>query len=256
MRKLFSILLIALSLIFCWAGNLNAAPQENSEKVYKALILDEANLLTPEQEQMLLKDMEPLLPYGNVIFSSVKLKNKNFEKYSEDTYYKHFGNEPGVNFQIDMGNRKITLSASTGMEEIIGSERDSIVDNIYTYATNGDYYTCAKECYHQIDIILKDGEIAHDMKHINNGILAFILGLIINFIIVSATARKSVSKKKLFGNMLENITLSNVVVTEGKITKKYSPRKSRSSGSGGGYSGGSSGGGGGGFSGGSSSHGF
>lgn len=255
MRKLFSILLIIFSLVFCWAGNLNAAPQENSEKVYKALILDEANLLTPEQEEMLLKDMESLLPYGNVIFSSVKLKDRSFEKHSEDTYYKHFGNEPGVNFQIDMGNRKITLSASTGMEDIIGSERDSIVDNIYTYASNGDYYTCAKECYHQIDIILKDGEIAHDMKHINNGILAFILGLIINFFIVSITARKSISKKKLFGKMLDNLSLSNAVVTTGQVTKKYSPKKSRSSG----FSGGSGGGhssGGGGFSGGSSSHGF
>ena len=254
MRKIFSVILILLSLLFCWTGNLEAAELAKAGKMYKAIILDEANLLTPEEEQQLLQDVQPILPYGNVIFSTVRLKGRNFEKHSEDTYYKHFGNEPGVNFQIDMGNRKITLSASTDMEKIIGSERDSIVDNIYTYATKKKYYICARECFKQIDIIIKDGEIAHDMKHINNGILALILGLLVNFLIVCATARKSVPKKKIFENIFGGIAITDVVVTEGRISQRYSPRKS--SGGGGGFSSGGSSGGGGGFSGGSSSHGF
>ena len=174
MRKIFSVILILLSLLFCWTGNLEAAEQVQAGKMYKAIILDEANLLTPEEEQQLLQDVQPILPYGNVIFSTVRLKGRNFEKHSEDTYYKHFGNEPGVNFQIDMGNRKLTLSSSTAMDDVLRSERDTIVDNIYRMATNKQYYACASECFREIKAVLHNEEIAHDMKYITNGIFALI----------------------------------------------------------------------------------
>lgn len=262
LKYLFTVIL-CLVMFVGWGTDAFAAESRSVEaaaqqtKEYQVLILDQAQLLTPEEHAKLLQDMEELKPYGNVVFQTVKLKRKtDFEKFSEATYYKLFGNEPGVIFQIDMGNRKLTLSSSTGMDDIIRSERDSIVDNIYELATDKKYYECAQQCFYQIRKVINNEEIAHDMKHISNAVLALILGLLVNFLIICATTRKKISKKKLLGEMGLAVTLSDVVTKENGVTKVYSPKSSSSS-RGGGSSGGSrSGGGGGGFSGGSSSHGF
>lgn len=252
MRKLFVTLLVMLSLVLGVFGLQQAYAEATQAPAYKVVIMDKANLLTDEEEKQLTKEMEELTAYGNIVFSTVKLQHRDYEGYSEETYYKLFGNEPGVIFQIDMGNRKITLSSSTAMDEVLRSERSTIVDNVYRYATKGNYYGCASECFRQIKAIYNEEEIAHDMKYINNAIFALTLGLILNFIVVFITMRKSVSKKKLLGALLTAPEIANPELVATEITKKYSPRKSRSGGGGGG----SSGGGGGGFSGGSSSHGF
>lgn len=223
---------------------------------YEALILDYAGLLTDDEEYELYDYMEMLTEYGNVIFQSVELsQDTDFETYCEDTYYSYYGNEPGVIFQIDMGNRKLTLSASTDMEKLIGKERDTIVDNVYRYATDGDYLGCALRCFEEIYEVVNDGEIAHTMKYIDNAILAIIISLILNFIIVFASnSKKKTTAGEIVAAMAITTAVSGVAITEGKLAKEYKPLSSGSSSSGGG--GGFSGGGGGGFSGGSSSHGF
>lgn len=250
---IFSILIISSLVIL----PVMAADQEDLQ-IYNAEIWDNADLLSDDDEEYLLHEMEALLPYGNVIFSSVTLESgANYEKNAEDTYYAHYGNEPGLIFQIDMGNRKLTLTASTQMDEYIRTERDSIVDNIYTFASAGNYYACASECFYEVHTVINDGKIAHKMKHINNALIALILALVLNFLLVFYTTsrKKDLSKALLAGSVISAV-VTGAVVTEGKTTKTYSPVSS-SSGGGGGFSGGSSGGGGGGgFSGGSSSHGF
>ena len=222
---------------------------------YEALILDYAGLLTDDEEYELYDYMEMLTEYGNVIFQSVELsQDTDFETYCEDTYYSYYGNEPGVIFQIDMGNRKLTLSASTDMEKLIGKERDTIVDNVYRYATDGDYLGCASRCYEEVYEVLNDGRIAHTMKYIDNGILAVIISLILNFIIIFSSSKKKTTVGEIVAAMAITAAVSNIAVDKEKLVKEYSPVSSGSSSSGGG--GGFSGGGGGGFSGGSSSHGF
>lgn len=254
MNKLFrliasSILTFILAFTFIVAP-VNSYAEENTS--YDCVIIDEEDLLTDAEEAEVMKHMMKINQYGNVMFQSVRLDSGNYEKYCEDTYYSYFGNEPGVIFQIDMGNRKLTLSSSTGLDDIIGPERDSIVDNIYRMATDGDYCGCAGECFDEIYLVVNDGTIAHTMKYIDNAILALIISLILNFIFIFASGKKKASANQLVKAMEGGFTVSNVSVKEGKVTKKYSPV---SSGSGGGGSSGG-GGGGGGFSGGSSSHGF
>lgn len=219
----------------------------------QVLIIDEADLLTDYEETMLTEEMQLLTPYGNVMFSSVVLRNgADYEENSEDTYYSYFGNEPGVNFQIDMGNRKLTLSSSMEMDDLIRDERDSIVDNIYMFATEGDYYECASECYSEILAVINDEEIAHSMKHIDNAILALLLALLLNFFLAFFLSQKKKQQAKILGNMAaaSALAIGAVTVTAGARTRVYDPPSSSSGGSGGGS------GGGGGFSGGSSSHGF
>lgn len=255
-KPIINILLSSLLLtLVVGSFEVTSMTEENEGIVYSALIIDEADLLTPEEEEELLPFMTQLENYGNTIFQTVTLgEGADFEKYSEDTYYEIFGNEPGAIFQVDMGNRKLTLSSSTGMDEVISRERDSIVDNVYRYATDGDYLECAKECFNQIYTVYNDGVIAHRMKNIDNALLAVMLSLIVNFIIVFASEKKKSSDAKLVASVIATTTVLGAAVKESGLTKVYSP-VSTDSGSSGSFGGGG-GGGGGGFSGGSSSHGF
>lgn len=125
-----------------------------------------------------------------MVFVTVKLNNGQYEKFAENTYYKLCGNEPGALFQINMGNRKLTLSTSTGLDDLLRSEWDTIVDNIYTLVTRKQYYACASECFREIGAVLNNQNIAQDIKYITNGILALILGLLVDFMAVFITTRK------------------------------------------------------------------
>lgn len=218
---------------------------------YQVVIYDDADLLSAEEEIQLYNDMLPLAEYGNVVFTSVELEGWQYEKFAEDTYYNLFGNQPGVLLQIDMGNRKLTLSTSARMDKMVGSERDSIIDNVYKLATNGDYYGCASKCFSQVYDVINGQKIAHQMKYIDNAIFALILALILNFFVVFATTRRRINKKKVLGEIVITTAITDLYIEHGKVTKRKTPK---SSGGGGFFGGGGFGGGG--FSGGSSSHGF
>lgn len=237
--------------VFC---ALSLSKDVYADEYYEMVIIDYAGLLTESEEDELYEYMEQITPYGNVIFQTVILEQESYEEYCENTYYEYFGNEPGVIFQIDMGSRKLTLSSSTGLDEEIASERDSIVDNVYEYASDGDYLACAEECFYEVFAVLNDETIAHNMKYIDNAIIAVIISLILNYFLVFATGKKKTSARKIISTVAVTTAVTSTVVTKGYLKKVYSPQSSGSGSSGGGFSGG--GGGGGGFSGGSSSHGF
>ncbi|MDO4489186.1 MAG: TPM domain-containing protein [Eubacteriales bacterium] len=259
LTALISMTLLLVLILFTSAYAKDDIIEQETKKKYDAIVYDNADLLTDEHEAILLEEMEPLTEYGNMIFVTIELdKGEDYEGIAEQVYYSLYGDEPGALFQIDMGNRKITLSCSTEMEKLLGKERDSIVDNIYKQATAGNYYKCASMCFSQIYTILNDGKIAHTMKYINNGILALILALMLNFIILFTESRPAKPSVKMLGGAAKAAAVIGAAAILGqRTTKTYSPQSS--GGGGGGHSGGggfSGGGGGGGFSGGSSSHGF
>ena len=252
MKKIITFLAALILFVSCTSVKIMAA--QETDNGYQYVINDLANLLTDEEEDELYYYIEPLLEYGNVIFQSVDLSSgTSYEKYSEDTYYEYFGNEPGVIFQIDMGHRQLTLSSSTALDDEISSERDSIVDNVYRYASDEDYLRCASRCFDEVYTVLNDGKIAHNMKYIDNALLAIIISLIVNFMIAFSGNKRKATTGEIAAAMTVSAAAAAVAAKKGKIEKIYDPVSS-GSGSSGGSSGG--GGGGGGFSGGSSSHGF
>lgn len=251
-RKIHGLMIIC-SLAVAVICALSLSKDVYADEYYEMVIIDDEDLLTESEEDELFEYMDLITPYGNVIFQTVDLEGA-YESYCENTYYKYFQNEPGVIFQIDMGSRKLTLSSSTGLDEEIASERDSIVDNVYEYASDGDYLACAEECFYEVFAVLNDETIAHNMKYIDNAIIAVIISLILNYFLVFATGKKKTSARKIISTVAVTTAVTSTVVTKGYLKKVYSPQSSGSGSSGGGFSGG--GGGGGGFSGGSSSHGF
>lgn len=233
------IMLLGLSEI-----NANAASYSNPDTGYKLVVEDDADLLTSAQESGLQQKMQEITIYGNVAFKTIEKNTTTTRSYIENYYSQTFGADSGTVFLIDMDNRKIWIySRGQVYKTITDAYADTITDNVYTYASDGDYYTCAWRVYEQEMTLLQGYKIAQPMKYISNGFLAVILALLINYFIVKAFSRaKKPTDSELFGGILVDQKLSDFRADYTHETKTYSPQSSGSSG------GGSSGGGGGGHS--------
>lgn len=225
-----------------------AAEVVNNESTgYVAIIDDDANLLTDEQEQKLTKTLEEITKYGNVAFYS-SYDNYNSVEYLAESYYiEHFGRESGVVFVIDMNNRELYFFTDGDIGDYLTvSYCNIIADNIYRYATDGEYYKCASQGYQQILTLLEGKSIAKPMQHISNAIIAVCLAMIVAFLIAMATTRsQKATVEQEIGAMYRTCTVYNPYQEFVGQTKKYSPK---SNGSGGGSHGGGGGGHGGGHS--------
>ncbi len=232
---------------------------------FRAEIEDDADLLTDEEEQLLMHDMLPLTAYGHIAFASISENPTTTSSYAAQFYYGRYGNESGTVLLIDMDNREIYLvSAGHNYNIIDKGKAYSITDNSYRYASKGEYYQCAKSIFEQCLTVLEGGRIAEPMKHISNALLSILIALLISFLIVSSAAKKrEATLKDLIRSSQAFFSMSEVTPVFLRETKTYDPITSDSGSSGGGFSGGGGGGfsgggggGGGGFSGGGGGHSF
>lgn len=219
------------------------------------LIEDDANLLTPEEEEKLKEKMKPLTKYGHIVFKSISTNPKySTKEFANDFYYSKFGNESGTIFIIDMDKRMIYIvSAGENYKHITDSKADIITDNIYRYASRKEYYECAEKAFEQIGIVLDGGKIAEPMRHASNVVISIVLAFFINFFIVlNASKLKKAANSEVLKNCDIAFEAGNVSGAKTGTHKVYSPPSSSSSGG----SSGGGGGGGGGFSGGGGGHSF
>ena len=222
----------------------------NEASGFDAVIMDEADLLTDEDEQELLEIMKPNTEFGHAVLLTS-------DEYVESTYYlagstytEMYGSESGSIFVIDMYNRYLYIySDGLVYKFITKSYANTITDNVYRYATKGLYRACAEEVFTQELKVLKGIRIAQPMKYVDNLLLALIGSLFINYMILRAQSRRDKATQKV---MMESskpyLALMGAKYTVRSLTKTYSPPSSSSGGGGGG--------GGGGFSGGGGGHGF
>lgn len=207
---------------------------------YALEIFDNADLLSDTEELLLEQDMNSLIGYGNVIFaSSYDNPYSDSEYYANHFYFDRYGDENGVIFMIDMDRRQIVIySAGALSKQITGAYADTITDNIYTYASDGDYYRCAKEAYHQMQSVLAGTRINQPMKYISNAFLSVLIAFIINFTILLFTnVSRKASNHALTESTNHHCNFNNPLSIFVRKTKKYSPQSSGSSGGGGGSSG-------------------
>lgn len=214
---------------------------------YEVVIEDDMNLLSLEEIRMLQRDMEPITEYGNVAFKSVA-SSMSTDRFAENYYDSLWGHESGTVFVIDMNNRKIYIySKGTVYRTITKSYANTITDNVYTYASSKDYYTCAAKAYEQMYTLLEGGRIAQPMKYLSNAFLAIVISFVLLYFVVKVvSAAKKPSESELLKGLMVAQSLDNIDTEFVKETKTYSPQSSDGGGgSGGGGGGGSSGGGGG-----------
>ena len=220
---------------------------------YSILIEDDANLLTDSEKRQLMEDMRPLSKYGNIVFKSVSVNPVNVETFARTYYISKFGHESGSVFVIDMDNRQIAIASYGNNERVITNNKaDIITSNVYRYATNQNYYMCAKKAYEQMYTLLEGGKVAEPMRYASNIVLSLVLAFFIGFFRILATSKiKKADQNEVLGGCDIKFIVDNVQGIKTGTHRVYDPP---SDSGGGGSSGGGGGGGGGGGS--SGSHGF
>lgn len=229
-----------------------------AEEGYTALVLDEADLLTEGEEQLLLLDMAALLPYGNALFLTVNQNASSSESLAQSRYLSAFGDTSGVVLLVDMDNRYIYLASHGDARKYLTDARSSaITDKLYTLASKEQYYLFAQKTFEQTAAVLEGGRVTAPLRYVTNALLALCLALAVNFCIVSLQHRKlspqNALKVKVAVNTASTVaTVGAVAAVAATMLHRRKTRHVESSSSGGGHGGGFSGGhsGGGGFSGG------
>lgn len=231
---------------------------QNPQTGYSVYMQDDADLLSEDEENRLIAEsMRQITEYCSVVFYST---NSNpygtTATLGQEVSYDYFGySDRGTVFIIDMDNRYLYVYSRGGIEKTITkSKADSLTDNIYKYATNAEYFLCARDAYDQMYKVLDGQRIAEPMRYISNVFISLILGFLISFLI----AMHGASPKRASNSDIVDRTNHKVIVEEPNTTKiatskVYSPPSSSSGGGGGG---GHSGGGGGHSGGGGGGHGF
>ena len=228
----------------------------NNETGYRVVIEDDAGLLTDDEKSQLAETMKDITPYGDVAFKSIDYNSYSTETYIERYYNSIFGTGSGTVFLIDMDNRNIWIYSDGSIYSTITTAYANVItDNVYTYASDRDYFSCANKAFIQEAALLQGRRISQPMKYISNALLAIAIAILINYFIVRQTSRvRKASDNEIVNGVFANNAFNNVSVNFIRQTRTYSPRSSSSSGSSGGHSGG--GGGGGGHSGGGGGHSF
>lgn len=222
----------------------------NEQTGYIAVIEDDADLLTQSEENELKGVMQEITVYGHVAFKTLSENYTSTASYASEYCIDMFGTKSGTVFIIDMANREIYIySIGSVYQTITSAYANTITDNVYRYASDAEYYQCAKNAFEQELALLQGKKIAQPMKHISNLFLALIPALLINYWLVRKTSTTSKAEQtELLDGLNYHRTFNHVQAILTGTTKEYSPANSgggRSSGGGGGGGGGSSGGGGG-----------
>lgn len=252
LKYLFILLIIIMPFNIC-AETTDFIDEVNSSEVirhssgeYELVIKDTAGLLSEEEKIKLQDDMTPLLEYGNIAFYTVDGDNTSAHSKASSFYSINFGAESGTVFLIDMKIREIYIySYGSNSYVITNMKSNTITDNVFRYASDGDYYLCAKEAFNQMNRLLMGKKISEPLKYFTSALCAIITSVFGCFIYAYLTSKKKIlSINKLAANSQSSFKLSNISARVTGEKRVYSPQSDYSSSGGGG--GGSFGGGGGG----------
>ena len=230
------------------------------ESGYPVYIDDEADLLTASEETQLREAMAPLTAYGAAAFVSTR-RSGNTDLLAESYFDSRISPSTaysGAVFMIDMANREIYIFTRGAIEKAVGrAGAYAITDNIYRYASAGNYYQCAASAFEQVLTLTEGGRVFSPMRIICNLLLALSIGLIAAYLLVRrASVQRTAARPSDTLNARADVRMS---LQNQRLIKSTKHRRESSSGGriggGGGFSGGGGGGGhGGGGSGGG--HGF
>lgn len=218
---------------------------ENPDTGFLAVLEDDAGLLTEEQLMELAEEMEDITAYGNVAFKTIDVNGASTESYARSFYQNRFGTDSGTLFLIDMDNRNIWIHSDGAVYQVITTANaNTITDNVYRYASRGDYYGCASEAFRQINALLQGQRIARPMKYISNALLAVILALLINYgLVLRFTGLRKPKEGEILGSIHRKFSFTKPRAVHTHQTKTYDPVSSGGgSGGGGGHSSGGGGG--------------
>lgn len=160
--------------------NRQDAKYTNSDTGYQVMVIDEAELLTEEQQEQIVNSMKPITQYGHIILWTTREHAFNEIEQARIKRYSLYSYDNASIFAINMSNRKITIqSYGTLYQYITNSKARSITDNVKNYATRGDYYGCSASAFVQMYAVANGEKIAEPMKFISYVVISLMAGLII-----------------------------------------------------------------------------
>jgi len=217
----------------------------NPDTGYQVWVEDEAELLTDEEIAELSQAMQGITAYGNAAFVTIDRNASSTEDFAGNYYMDRFGTDSGTVFVIDMDRRNIWIHSDGAVWKVVTAAYANIItDNVYRYASRGDYYGCAREAFEEIHKLLEGQRIARPMKYISNALLAMILALLANYgLVICFTRLHQPKKSTVLANIHRKFSYFGLKAVHTHQTRIYDPVSSGSSGGSGG--GGRSGGGGG-----------
>lgn len=211
----------------------------NQDMEYDVVIEDAANLLSDEEREELIEAMKPVAEYGHVAFITTLQNPGTAEAYCHKVYDRYWGADPvsAAVFLVDMDNRYVRLQCDGYIYSIVDDNYcDTITDNVFKYAREGDFYSCAEQAFVQVGTLLSGQRIAQPMKYISNALLALISAVLLMFLYVRIVTRQ----KAPSDDEMLNYIIYHCDIEEPK--KKYlGKKKIESTSSGGGIFFGSSG---------------
>ena len=175
----------------CFMFASHGAEYANPQTGYRAIVDDAAGLLSDSEKTELLEKMKGITEYCGAMLKTTGENASAASVYAEQVFIETFGRDNGVLFLIDMDNRELYIfSGGYAYTVITTPYANTITDNVYTYASRGEYYNCAANAFAQMETLLAGGRIAQPMKYITNALIAGVGGILITFIIMVSQRRK------------------------------------------------------------------
>ena len=240
MRKSF-LLLAALLLCLCaFSAAAEGKTWTNPETGYRAILEDDIDLLTAEQEDSIMENMKKLTDYTNAAFWSTQDARTQSQaiRNAEDKHISLFGHYVnGIVFMIDMNVRYMFLDTEGWIQEVIPkSTAEIITNNVRSSMSGRKYYSATKTVFEQVQAKINGEKIAEPMRYLSAAAIGIMGGLL--FALVLIVGRRNLLNPvytKAAGAavfMTVNIlSLTNMTLHGSPKEKRtYSPRSSDSSG--------------------------
>lgn len=253
MKRIISFFLI-LMLLLPGLAAAETQTRQNGETGYTAVIEDGAGLLDAAEYDGVFDAMMPITDTCNAGFYTYSGESKEYVMTKAKTWANSVFPGRCTLFIIDMATRQLAVWSSTDVQQTLTTAKGyTITDNVFSYASRGEYARCAETAFNQMNRVLKGEKVSGPMRLISNALLAVLAAILLAYLFISARMEQEV--KVSLPDIVTATTGAGAVIAAKTLTRKVR----HSSSSGGGFHGGGGGGfhgGGGGFSGGGGSHGF
>lgn len=124
-------------------------------------VVDQADLLSAEEEQLLSQKTEELSETWKqdfVVVTTSDAEGKTSEEYADDYYDNNGYQENGVLYLIDMDNRSVWISTSGAMIRFLTDQRiERVIDEGYEQLKSGEYADCFMKMLGQTEIFMGQG---------------------------------------------------------------------------------------------------
>lgn len=153
----------------------------NPNTKHKAIIIDNASLLSDVEYESLLLSMSKLTIFGDVVFYTDSimfdidpLKDANL-KLEDATFSSN-----ACIFSINTNPKRLTIYSTGALYgRITNSEANSITDNVSLYFQKKEYYKCATAAFEQMYKAAYSEEAAEPMQLASFAVLSLMAGLLL-----------------------------------------------------------------------------